>query len=555
MASIGSTRNNRSASELDLEYKRLRKALLRNRNERNALAYVARLPTEIITRILFLLMQATRDRRPSHLKLGWITATHVCERWRRVAIACPILWTEIRFDIGARWTHEMFTRAGKVPLVIHCTDRLLDSAASFQVDLLARRIHLAREIILSPRLVKLLSQPMRLNPFPYLEKFLVKPARTGAPHAREIYAMPKDFLGGHAPRLRCLNMVLTQVNWTAPVLSNLVQLEVLYPLHAPSRPACVDFLDALRRMSSLELLAVANLPLQTHAEPGHITDIVDMPRLRMLDLADALSPCIHLIGHLSLPRSTNLLLHLFASAEPFTPTTLRHLFSTINSRIQGSSAHISSLELGSEEPRVLLVDVARGPGGLDDRVSISVEWGEETEEDDLQWAVFDTVTTMCEAFREHLSFVSVDMQCLTWSVAAWWRIIQAASNVRALTVIGRGAADALCATLSIASGSASLPPELEAFGVPPPTPVDQYLSKLEGLKLVRAHLGNELAMVEGSLGGVPMLRIHGGKQFPGWLRRRNEASVPLLMLQLVRCDVSDVARELLEGVCREMVIA
>lgn len=47
-----------------------------------------------------------------HHRLGWITATHVCRRWRATALAISVLWTRLLLNMGSDWVDRMLERAG-----------------------------------------------------------------------------------------------------------------------------------------------------------------------------------------------------------------------------------------------------------------------------------------------------------------------------------------------------------------------------------------------------------------------------------------------------------
>ncbi|KAI0044106.1 hypothetical protein FA95DRAFT_1608835 [Auriscalpium vulgare] len=537
-------------SQLDIEYLKLQTALFRNRTQRNALVFVGRLPPEILTRIFFIRakMEPIHAEEPQRT-LGWITVTHVCGHWRRVALACSSLWTDIRFDLGPEWTQEMFARAKQVPVAI-CDPHLI--LHRHQLNIVLKHIALGREINLNARLMQYHALPRALTavPFPFLKTFTVVPELRRGVEWRT-YFMPHDFLGGYAPQLRRLNLTQTQVSWSAPVLNTLQELRVQLPLPTQARPACADFLDALRRMSSLERLYIEHLPLETHAEPENMVDIVDMPRMAYLRIADTLSPCIHLLGHLSLPPSADIMIYLHASTDHPQPATFRHLFPIINSRIQGPGSPICSLAFESMATWKVTVTAARNPADRYGQVRITVDWDEDTDWDNLAYDVSEFVTTTCEGFRKHLDVLSVDMQPHIRSVATWWTIIQAASNVRVLSVAG-SAADAFCATLTCASLSL---PKMELRSVPSPTPLDQYLSKLMVLRLVRTYLIEEKTKVLASLHpDVQSILVNCSHQYAKWIRRRKEIGMPLHSLQLEQCYMSDEARTLLESVCGTMVI-
>ena len=141
------------------------------RTQRNALSSIGSLPAEILSRIFALhalhqppgevLWETDDSEEPpslSQLELGWITVTHVCRRWRNVALANPSLWARIAFSLGDRWVDEMLARAGPAPVIY---ERLYDKgvkiSAQKELSTLAMHLHrIQRLIIYDEKDVKLL---------------------------------------------------------------------------------------------------------------------------------------------------------------------------------------------------------------------------------------------------------------------------------------------------------------------------------------------------------------------------------------------------------------
>ncbi|THU89443.1 hypothetical protein K435DRAFT_969101 [Dendrothele bispora CBS 962.96] len=49
--------------------------------------------------------------------IGWIRITHVCSRWRELALNTRSLWTNIILNLGEDWTKAMIQRAGPTTLL------------------------------------------------------------------------------------------------------------------------------------------------------------------------------------------------------------------------------------------------------------------------------------------------------------------------------------------------------------------------------------------------------------------------------------------------------
>ncbi|TFK70213.1 hypothetical protein BDN72DRAFT_959014 [Pluteus cervinus] len=76
---------------LDKEIAELERRLQVLRSKRNRLSPIALLPPELLTRIFFLV----RARQAGWKAYEWTAVTHICQRWRTVALGASTLWSEI----------------------------------------------------------------------------------------------------------------------------------------------------------------------------------------------------------------------------------------------------------------------------------------------------------------------------------------------------------------------------------------------------------------------------------------------------------------------------
>lgn len=81
---------------LDEEIEKMQEILVRLKTTRNDLLPVARIPPELLSEIFLCFRDSsTRPSREYVQKMSWISITHVCARWRNVALADPRLWNTI----------------------------------------------------------------------------------------------------------------------------------------------------------------------------------------------------------------------------------------------------------------------------------------------------------------------------------------------------------------------------------------------------------------------------------------------------------------------------
>ncbi|KAI0061035.1 hypothetical protein BV25DRAFT_1790287, partial [Artomyces pyxidatus] len=89
---------------------------------RNTLIPVARVPPELLARIFTLLANEPIPEIPGPWlstvsgKLGWINVSHVCSRWRAVALSSRTLWQVINFSLGSSWMRELLARSKSAPI-------------------------------------------------------------------------------------------------------------------------------------------------------------------------------------------------------------------------------------------------------------------------------------------------------------------------------------------------------------------------------------------------------------------------------------------------------
>src|SRR5712672_2236459 len=87
---------------------------------RNMLVQISILPAEILARIFhFIAFSKHPYSSTGTPMLGSVYFTHVCRRWRQVALDDPTLWTHFsNFPRNKDWISERLSRARNAPLVI-----------------------------------------------------------------------------------------------------------------------------------------------------------------------------------------------------------------------------------------------------------------------------------------------------------------------------------------------------------------------------------------------------------------------------------------------------
>ncbi|KAF8504403.1 hypothetical protein F5888DRAFT_1630854 [Russula emetica] len=304
------------------------------RTTRNNFSLIGRLPPEILSCVFSFhaINQPTpRDSiynpddpfpsssSPIRLGLGWITVTHVCRRWRQVALSDPNLWRTIVFDLGAEWAEEMLARS-KAALISYSRDLSFQPRVSRRRSLddeVTLRKHLShvRRLVLSGNPESLAPAVRALTtPAPHLESLELL---RNAPQFRELcITLPSDLFAHNAPKLRHVILSGCAVPWDSPLFRDLTHLDIRIPPVVPfprpapasqsdllSIPTLERLLSILEAMPSLQVLSLGNcLP-----RPGSTrTRVVPLRHMSKLSLDGSLSEVVAVLErrHTISPLST-----------------------------------------------------------------------------------------------------------------------------------------------------------------------------------------------------------------------------------------------------------
>ncbi|EIM89017.1 uncharacterized protein STEHIDRAFT_138129 [Stereum hirsutum FP-91666 SS1] len=353
--------NNAHIHFLDVEIERshrLTSSLIANRN---ALVPIIRVPSEILAHIFEIIITADWDdfadiedsdeadalypslprfRQPF---VVLVTATHVCRRFRDVALDTPSLWRNIIWE-RSNWAQEMLLRVKQTALDIRAIDVDPDATGlhSFPTDqstTIARTalpyLARARSLCLegpAPEtsvLVELLSRPAPLLESARLE-YQYFGGNEQEPSGQQIY--PDILFGKHAPRLRHLSLCgdIQPSLWSSPIMSGLKSLTMMAAPHesihlrerACIPPSLHELMQALERMQQLWSLTVHQwylplLPQGVQALP-EVTQIIHLPQLKHLSLIAPFADCLNLSQRLTIHPNASLSYGLANRGMPMT---------------------------------------------------------------------------------------------------------------------------------------------------------------------------------------------------------------------------------------------
>lgn len=253
------------------------------------------LPTEVLVRCFEILSWGaplelhSSDRQRHNLykvprhPLGWITVTHVCQRWREIALSQSSLWSLLSPSLGPHWFPEVMARARSSPLTVFCRDGsqlqwmdfdmssvLLDALISHRdtlhtVDINDFRIPSRTGVLMvQSKLHSFFAEPA---PQLYkLELHIFPTTQDGVEHGVR-FEIPTSLFGGYFPRLRHVSIGQVRGSWLSMPFKGLTTLYIgqLEPL------ASFDpLLNLLDQNPSLEYLMLVNvLPGRTMPGPGN----------------------------------------------------------------------------------------------------------------------------------------------------------------------------------------------------------------------------------------------------------------------------------------------
>ena len=282
---------------INAEIKTLEKSLLALRH-RNALAPISSLPTEVITAIFYLL-------REQYLALP---VSHVCHRWREIALAHPLFWSHLDFTtISPAGATEILSRTGVAPLYLEAivpADRWQDARfVAFQKVLQTHVSHIYR--------LRIKALPLHLNrvleglisPAPILAHLSLS---TEYDYEEPLQAsIPDTLFDATTPKLSSLELIDCSIIWKSPLFKSLKHLETI-SLSRIVRPSLTDWLDALDEMPQLRSLSLQPASPSTTPFPFEIKRTVTLPSLACLDISDSELDCALALSHLVLPSLTSL---------------------------------------------------------------------------------------------------------------------------------------------------------------------------------------------------------------------------------------------------------
>ena len=299
---------------IDDELESLEKTARTLKLRRNALAPISRLPPETIAIIFsFLSLPSEYVRLLTGDKQGnlaWLRVSHVCHRWREIALDQPRFWSRIDFNtLTSAGATEVLSRSKMAPLDLRANLSPVhwggDRVDAFGKQLSSHVSHISRLNITADfsHLETIIEQIT--SPAPVLESLSLIVDDEGHLRlgVRSNPTIPHSLFDGTVPRLSRLQLDRCDISWTSPLFKSLRVLE-LQMLSPTARPSLEEWLDAMEQMSQLETLIV------NHATPiaptigtplSKPSRVIAHPTLTLLNLTASASDCTLALAPLILP--------------------------------------------------------------------------------------------------------------------------------------------------------------------------------------------------------------------------------------------------------------
>ncbi|CDO69274.1 hypothetical protein BN946_scf185042.g176 [Trametes cinnabarina] len=280
-----------SVDELDRVQHVLQLGLALFNEATNARRAAVKLPPEILTHIFSMVPRdlpthgTTRFSATQTYDL--IPLTHVCRRWRDIALDASPLWSTVCETVPSHVaSHILRARARQVPLTVY-VDRPYPSAA-LRALLASEGKHVAKLELhdLHELSASQLSSGLLSFSAPSLQRLVVysRAARVAPEQAREGAAHIVQLCGGEAPRLKHLEF------HDVPFLpenkfAELIHLTLSYN-DCPVGWELDDLLRLLADSPMLQHVRLNGLPCDLHEHRPPTAAPVPLPHLKMLEIGD-----------------------------------------------------------------------------------------------------------------------------------------------------------------------------------------------------------------------------------------------------------------------------
>ncbi|EIM86881.1 uncharacterized protein STEHIDRAFT_139598 [Stereum hirsutum FP-91666 SS1] len=287
--------------QLAREIDAVQAALLVLRSQKNNISLLARVPHEVFSEIFAFL--AVGSPPGTHNALGWIVVTHVCHRWRAIALRDSSLWKIVDHDMGPQWMKIRLARSEPIPIHLELRFPLSGSALNDEVLTVAlSQLHRIERLGLYDNILQAnfeLIRDLLAQDSATLRKIVI----VSSSH----FVLTTDTFTGNFPNLRSMTLRDTQVTWDGSIFAGLASLTMVGK--CVKKPEIGQMLAVLGGMPSLQNLTLSNI--LPDAEPGEDnwtarSGPTQLKSLRYLKLNDNLLQCAQFLASVRLPMDASL---------------------------------------------------------------------------------------------------------------------------------------------------------------------------------------------------------------------------------------------------------
>jgi hypothetical protein len=259
----------------------------------NTINVTAQCPPEILSEIFHYCRIS-----PHENCLASLHVTHVCSRWRSVALDCPSLWATVLSTYPEEFFRETLERSKRAQLTVEAgfaKFRFQHPSAFLIPALLLSDFHRVQELSLDGYVQETFVRDC-LDDFQIAPVLEVLSLTLGAEES-----LPDTFLE-HAPRLRRVYLYTHSPPWDSPVLSGLTWLSIHIPPNS-TNSSMARLLAALGGMLKLEYLKLDSILQETTIVPIPLpTTAITLPRLLEFYFEDNfLTPSRYFFNHVRCP--------------------------------------------------------------------------------------------------------------------------------------------------------------------------------------------------------------------------------------------------------------